>query len=91
MFDLMALDQTAASGMRVMVHARDAYGNLDEECNREVHVELVAQPRVGSVGTVEFPGDGLVKLRRGVAEIRGIRPKLEPGERLDRSTHYTQR
>jgi len=82
MFDLVALEQTAASGMRVMVHARDAYGNLDEECDREVHVEL-GQPLVSSVGAVELPGDGIVKLRRGIAEIRGIRPKPESGEGLE--------
>jgi hypothetical protein len=39
MFDLVPLDQ-GLGGMRLMVHARDAYGNLDEECEREVVIEL---------------------------------------------------
>jgi len=69
MFDLVPLDQTT-EGMRVMVHARDAYGNLDEDCDREVVVEL---DRGGANTFMTVPNGGLVKLERGVAELTGIR------------------
>jgi len=53
-----------------MVHARDAYGNLDEDCDREVVVEL---DRGGANTFMTVPNGGLVKLERGVAELTGIR------------------
>ena len=69
-FDIVPLDQSLG-GLRVMVHARDAYGNLDEKCEREVVLELD--------GNDGFDGaDGvMVKLSRGTAELTGIRPKSE--------------
>ena len=70
-FDLVPLDQ-GAHGLRMMVYARDAYGNLDETCEREIFLE----PSVELEG--EKPGDGarsvtlpgtFVKLHEGVAEL----------------------
>ena len=58
MFDLVPLDQ-GLGGMRVMVHARDAYGNLDETCDREVVVEL-EQADIGA------PTSQVVLLTHGV-------------------------
>ena len=74
MFDLVPLDQSGPlGGMRLMVHARDAYGNLDETCEREVVVEL---DHFGPVALDHFvPDGGLVKLRGGVGELAGLHPK----------------
>ena len=36
MFDMVPLAQSADAGMRLMVYARDAYGNLDETCESTV-------------------------------------------------------
>ena len=76
MFDLVPLDQTTG-GMRVVVHARDAYGNLDETCDREVLIEL-DRPDAGKFVepfAFDVPDGGLVKLEQGVAELKGIRAK----------------
>jgi len=67
MFDLVPLDQ-GAFGMRVMVHARDPYGNLDEECEREVVIE----PSGEGEERVGLPDGGLVRLVGGVAELTGL-------------------
>ena len=75
MFDLVPLDQTG-DGLRVMVHARDAYGNLDEACDREVLIEI---DHHGSEPFLTVPNSGLVKLSGGVAELTGIR-RREEGE-----------
>ena len=70
-FDLVPLDQGAGYGVRVMVHARDCYGNLDEECEREVVVEL---DELDMPEGVVLPDGGLIQLSNGTAELTGIRP-----------------
>ena len=76
-FDLVPLDQGHA--LRIMVHARDAWGNLDEGCDREIVLEK-ASNEVGGGG--EAPR--IVKLLHGVGEITGIRPGgAEDGERRE--------
>ena len=72
-FSLVPLDQRRG-GMRVMVHARDAFGNLDESCEREVFlepsIELEGDDGDGQPPrNVTLPGGGLVKLSSGVAEL----------------------
>ena len=82
MFDLVPLDQSGPlGGLRVMVHARDAYGNLDEECEREVVIEL---DRFGELGGAFVPDGGLVKLSGGVGELTSLQPKdVEPSLEMD--------
>ena len=83
-FDLVPLDQ-GGHAMRVMVHARDAYGNLDEECEKEVVLQLGGggggdeAGGGGHEGAAAFPrvmmpdrADGVVKLTHGVAEVSTI-------------------
>ena len=76
-FDLVTLNQRL-DGMRLMVHARDAFGNLDESCEREVVVELndgaaleLTQPDAAVRGG-SSRSPVVVKLLHGVGELTGI-------------------
>ena len=68
-FDLVPLDQ-GAHAMRVMVHARDAFGNLDEECESEVVLQL--EGAQGEFPRVMLADGGHVKLSQGVAEVSTV-------------------
>ena len=73
----MPLDQGHA--LRIMVHARDPWGNLDEGCNREIVLEKGPND-VGGAGATPR----IVQLSHGVGEITGIRPGgTEDGERRE--------